>query len=137
MILAKQMHQESEVHKHQAFNEQKVQRLFQASITKPEMLYFRLAVKDNEVLGGFYGMLVEPYFTDVKVAKDLAWFITPDKRGGILAVRLVRDFEVWAKKHGAIQLGLGQSTGVQVEQTQKLYERLGYRVVGVNTIKDI
>ena len=82
-------------------------------------------------------MLVEPYFTDVKVAKDLAWFITPDKRGGILAVRLVRDFEVWAKKHGATQLGLGQSTGVRVEQTQKLYERLGYRVVGVNTIKDI
>jgi len=32
---------------------------------------------------------------------------------------------------------LGQSTGVAVEQTQKLYERLGYKVVGVNTIKEL
>jgi hypothetical protein len=137
LTLAKQMHKESEAHRAQNFYEVKVLKLFDLSLTKPDRIYFRLFVNGETLIGGFYGILVEPYFSDVLVAKDLAWFITSNKRGSLAAARLVKDFEVWSQNLGVTQIGLGQSTGVAVEQTQKLYERLGYKVVGVNTIKEL
>lgn len=99
--------------------------------------YFRLAVREDEVLGGFYGHVRKTFFCDEILAHDLGWWVKPASRGGRAAILLLADFEKWAKEQGARKVMVGQSTGRNIEQTTKLYEHCGYRVIGFNTVKDL
>jgi GNAT superfamily N-acetyltransferase len=72
-----------------------------------------------------------------RVAKDLSWFVTRERRGSVAAVALVRDFEAWARAKGVKFFVLGQSTGVRMDTTRALYEHLGYEMIGFNTMKRI
>lgn len=134
--LAREMMAESISHHDMQMDEQKLVVQLRASINSPDTVYLRLAVRGNEVLGGFFGIITTVYFTQELAAKDMAWFVTKTRRGSLAAVRLVQDFEEWAKARGARKFFLGQSTGVNIETTRLLYERLGYRVVGYNTVKE-
>lgn len=100
-------------------------------------LYFKLAVIGSEVVGGLFGAVTTIYFSGERAARDLAWFVKPSARYSRAAIMLVADWEEWGKSRGATTFMLGQTTGVNPEITRRLYERLGYRVVGVNTIKSV
>jgi len=134
--LAREMLEESVSHNDMQMDERKLVTQLNASINAPDSVYVRLAVRGTEVLGGFFGVITTVYFSQELAAKDMAWFVTKTRRGSIAAVRLVQDFEEWAKERGAKKFFLGQSTGVNIETTRLLYERLGYRVVGYNTVKE-
>lgn len=137
LALARLMHAESISHRGIPLNEAKLIEQLKAGSTRPDSVYFRLVVRGDEVLGGFFGIISTNYFSNAKSARDLAWFIKPGKRGGFAAVMLVGDWEQWGRARGAVSFFLGQSTGVNIESTQRLYEKLGYRVVGVNTVKGV
>lgn len=133
--LAREMHAESVVHRGLPLNEKKLLAQLRGPITHPDM-YFRLAVRGDEVFGGFFGMISTLYFSDDRMAKDMAWFVKRESRGTYAAIKLLADFEKWALAKGVRKFMLGQSTGVQIETTKALYERLGYRSVGFNTFKE-
>lgn len=137
MHLAREMHAESLSHRHMDLDEEKLRRQFEASRVASDRVYLRLAVRDSEVLGGFFGMIEQPYFSQTRVAKDLAWFISHSRRGSRAAVALLRDFERWAVSRGVRIVMLGQSTGVKVQETQTLFEKFGYVAVGVNCVKGV
>jgi GNAT superfamily N-acetyltransferase len=65
------------------------------------------------------------------VATDLALFVEAEFRGSMLAARLIVAYLRWARDIGAKLITAGVSTGVHVEQTAQLYERLGMRRLGV------
>jgi len=136
VALARQMHAESASHNDMPLDEAKLIAQLEASHSMPDTVYFRLAVRGEEVLGGFFGVVSTVYFTQEKAARDMAWFVTRDHRGSRAALLLVADFERWGKERGIRKFFLGQSTGVNVETTTRLYEHLGYRVIGVNTVKE-
>ena len=62
-----------------------------------------------------------------KVASDFGLFIEPASRGGMTAPRLLKAYIEWAKEQGAVMIQAGITTGVHVEQTTRLYEKLGFR----------
>lgn len=134
--LARMMHAESTVHRDIPMDEGKLLTQLRMGNSAPNVVYFKLAVQGDVVLGGFFGTISTNYFSQLKSARDLAWFIRPGRRGSVAAVMLVADWEAWGHANGAVSFHLGQSTGVQVEATRKLYEKLGYRVVGYNTVKE-
>lgn len=136
LALAREMHAESVTHRDMPMDEAKLIRQLEAADTLPDTVYFKLCVRGDEVLGGFFGQITTVYFSNDRAAKDLAWFVTKSRRGGMAAVMLVRDFEAWGQAKGIRKFMLGQSTGVRMDVTQALYEHLGYRVVGVNTVKE-
>lgn len=99
--------------------------------------YFRLAVRGDEVLGGFYGCVSKTFFCDEITAKDMGWWVKESARGGAAAILLLRDFEEWARSKGARICMVGQSGVENIERTTKLYQHCGYRVTGFNTAKEL
>ena len=89
-----------------------------------------VAERDREVVGGIVGVLTEHWCSNDTVATDLALFLAPEARGGMLAARLVNGFVAWAKEQGAAMISMGISTGVSVEATGRLYEACGGRQYG-------
>lgn len=134
--LAREMHAESLLHRDMVFDEAHVVARFQQAWHDPH-LYFRLCVKDGEAFGGFFGGIGPTFFSATMIAKDYAWFVKPSARGSCAAVALLADFEEWAHARGVKHIVIGQSTGVQIQATKALYERLGYESLGVNTVKRI
>lgn len=132
--LASEMHAESVGHNDVPLNEERLLSQLRQSSTN-DNVFVRLAVRGGEVLGGFFGVITNVFFSSELAAKDMAWFVRKNRRGSMAAFLLVAQFEQWATAKGVRKIFLGQSTGVEVEATELLYRRLGYKVVGVNTVK--
>lgn len=88
--------------------------------------------KNGAIDAGFVGILTERWFSKRVMLIDLALFVQQDRRGGLLAARLIIAAVEWAKEKGLqpedVQLGV--STGVRPEVTGALYERLGFECFG-------
>jgi GNAT superfamily N-acetyltransferase len=74
----------------------------------------------------FLATIGERWFGPDRYVTDLVVYVRPEHRGGSAFFRLVCALEGWAAQQGVLQVDLGVSTGVQVEQTVRAYERLGY-----------
>lgn len=85
----------------------------------------------GQITGVMAGIAFEHWCSTDVVVSDLALFVEPPYRGTLLAARLVKRFQAWAKDAGAKLVTVGVSTEVQVEQTARLYEMLGFRRFGV------
>lgn len=89
-----------------------------------------VAEHQGEVVGGFAGWCDEHWACHVRQASDFALFVTPTRRGGIAAARLIQAFKDWALKQGADVVQVGISTGVNVETGTRLFELAGFRSIG-------
>ena len=86
---------------------------------------------EGRYVGFFAGFVMRPWFSETGlIAQDLGFFVEPSHRGGMAAVRLVRDFEAWATERGASCVYLSQFTGIEIERTRRWCEVLGYTIVG-------
>lgn len=103
----------------------------------PDTMHFRMAVRNGEVFGGFYGVINKMFFSDELMARDVGWWVKQSRRGSFAAIRLLEDFETWAKSKGAQKVMIGQSSGIDIEKTTKLYQHCGYRIIGYNTVKEL
>lgn len=106
------------------------------AILKPQIAFF-VAETNNQVVGYFVGCISKHFFTEDLQAHDLALYVTESHRGSSAAVKLVKAFEAWVKNQNVKQVWFGQSVGHEIEKTQKFYERLGYKTMGVNTVKEL
>lgn len=107
----------------------KVRALFAHLIESPDGLLI-VSEKDGDIIGGFAGYIVEHYFAHTKVASDFGLFIAPEFRGGMSAPRLLKAYVDWAKEKGAAMIQAGITTGVHVEASTALYQRLGFKPAG-------
>jgi ribosomal protein S18 acetylase RimI-like enzyme len=104
-------------------------------LTVPTAVVF--VAESKEIVGFICGMIHDQFFTQQKFASDLALYVDESHRGSSAALRLIKNFEIWAKENKAEKVWLGQSVGQNIESTTDFYKRLGYKVVGVNTYKEI
>lgn len=116
--------------------EKLISQLNLASHMSPQT-YFRLAVQNDVVYGAFLGIISPTFFCSDLIAKDMGWWIKPKFRGSRAAIKLLRDFEAWAKISGAVKVMIGQTGVHDIDKTRKLFEHCGYTVVGYNTAKDL
>ncbi len=94
---------------------------------------------DQDALLAVAVMSVGPiwYAPKRRGARDLLIWVAPKWRGGVIAVRLIRAIEDWARRESIDHLFLSQSTGIKVERTADFYARLGYTVSGFISHKRI
>ena len=83
----------------------------------------------GEMVGGLLAVAMPHFACDLLQACDLAYFVRPDRRGGIAAVRLADAYREWAASLGA-EASIGLNTGVQPERTAKLLAALGAQQTG-------
>jgi GNAT superfamily N-acetyltransferase len=128
--LGRCMHAESPRFSALTFDATKVFELLTSAIDDDR--YLLIVVDDGEggLAGGFLGYITPQWFSHDEVAADLALFVDPDRRGGIVAARLLKAYAEWAEARGAKQITAGISTGVMVEQTAQMYRRLGFNQYG-------
>ena len=105
-------------------------------LQSPDVVYF-LAIDDGKIAGSIGGVAHKYFFSSRLRVSDLGFYVEPEYRGSRAAIKLVRALESWAKERGIEDIYLGQTTGIEVEKTQQFYERLGYKIVGVNAIKHL
>jgi GNAT superfamily N-acetyltransferase len=132
VALGEVMHDESPRFRALTFDGVRLARTL-ASVIDGAAGFAMVAEKDGEIVGGLCAMVTPHWSSPDLCGCDLALFVRPDARGSLFPARLVRAYVAWAKglgvKDGHVLIGV--MTGVHVESTVALLERLGGRRAGV------
>ncbi|MAK37096.1 MAG: GNAT family N-acetyltransferase [Flavobacteriaceae bacterium] len=131
--LGKQLHEESPRFMGMDYSEDK---LFDLGKVVAEQGGLFIAEHEGKIVGMLVGLVSEHFFGHDLMASDLTFYIDKEHRGGTLGVRLMRQFEAWAKCMGARVISLGISTEIDAKRTGELYLRMGYRVTGEMFVKE-
>lgn len=135
MGLARAMHAESPRFQGSNFDTEKTYALVSNLIASDKAAAL-VAEKDGVLCGMLGAVLTEDFFGRDLSAVDLVLFVTPEERGGSAAIRLIKEYEAWAASSGAKNITLSISTGVHMERTVCLYEKLGYKMNSYSLIKN-
>lgn len=114
------------------FSHEKMAANLSLAITHPNRAFCHVVEHDGKLVGALVGYISEFFFGRDLIASDSGWFILPEYRGSRSAIRLLKNFEKWAKANGAAEVAMGISTDVAPEKTGALLQKLGYRPVGGN-----
>jgi GNAT superfamily N-acetyltransferase len=123
--LGELLHKESPRWSRLSFNRAKAAEFIAQLIIGPAGVVF-LAEQDGLVVGGIAGMSAAHWSSDDVVAQEVSFFMAPEARGSMVAVRLILALQAWGEIRGAKWLQAGTSTGLDPERTAGLYERLGF-----------
>lgn len=86
---------------------------------------------DVDLKGFIFGVANRTWYDSSLEAYELLLYVHPDYRGStLLAPRLIKQFERDAKGLDCVRVRAGVSTGVHVERSLQLYERMGYKREG-------
>lgn len=136
--LAKQHHAGSR-YSHLPFEEVHVYKLCEACRTLPH--YGCVVLEGNGSVVGYAAAVIEPYlWSDIKIARDLAVYITPIARSLASFRALVLRLEMWAAQHYVHTVDLGISTSPEFSEVQRLgkvYQRIGYEPSSEHYRKEI
>lgn len=122
--LGKMMHEES-IYSDLDFNPQRLLALAEQVI--PSLEYLTLvAEKDAKIVGLCVAYATPHFFGNDLTAGDLAIYMHPDHRGGLLGVQLVKHYIAWCDMKGVKHPMLGVSAGIKPERVGKLYRKLGF-----------
>lgn len=94
-----------------------------AAVDGDDMLLLCMTTDDGSVVGFFLGVLQPAYWNRAtKIAQQISFFVLPEHRQRPGAVRMVLEFERWAKQHGAAVI----ASGAKSPRVGELMGRLGY-----------
>ena len=118
----------------ETFSRTKTQRLLGSLIQSPNGI---LLVKWVEagIVGAMAGVVVEHVFGYERYGQEFGLFVHPGWRGGFTAAALIRRFEKEVQARGGVEFRPGIMTGYRVEETTRLYQRLGYKLCGTQLVK--
>ena len=85
-----------------------------------------VAEVDGDVVGLLVGYVMPHWFGHDLTSGDLAVYVTPSHRKGMIGVKLVKAYTEWALSKGVKEPMLGVSAGIMPERIGALYQRLGY-----------
>ncbi|OZB46485.1 MAG: hypothetical protein B7X60_08535 [Polynucleobacter sp. 39-45-136] len=126
VMLGKQLHQES-TFSTMDYDGEIVKQSLTDLINKNQFVVVTEDI-NGIVIGVMAGSVTQSWFGNDLIASDLVLLVRQDRRGGLIAHRLIQHFVHWAKLAGAKQIRPGVTTGN--ESAQALYERLGFKRCG-------
>lgn len=99
---------------------------------------FVLLAWDNDNLIGYIcGAVHENVFNNRLRVSDIGVYVDAEYRSGSISRKMIARLEEWARQQGAKEIWLGQTTGSDVNQIVKYYNRLGYETKGFNCVKEL
>ena len=91
----------------------------------------------TEVVGMFFRFVTPCFFSDVKQAVEIAWYVDPEHRGSRKALQMLEMYEQWAKEHDAVCVNLVNLDVLRGDKIAKLYSRMGYKLVENTFTKEL
>tara|TARA_B100001013_G_C24510068_1_gene402645 strand:+ start:231 stop:752 length:522 start_codon:yes stop_codon:yes gene_type:complete len=134
--IGRKIFDESRLSQNRTYSPAAVHQLFDSWV-QGAPFFCRIAEKGDEAIGAIVAMLEPCWFSGEKIAYDMFIYVAPEYRGRPTAMRLIKEYERWARANGALEICLGVLTGIHPAQTGSVYERLGYQKVGSNFVKEI
>jgi len=133
--IGQKFHAESEQYSRLSYSGLKVLFLLKSLLANNDGMLI-VAEKDGEIIGGMAAMVFQEWYSYEKLATDICIFILPEHRGTAIAAEMIDHYKKWAKERQAKFSLLSISTGINLERTQGLYEKLGARYLGPVLIID-
>lgn len=95
--------------------------------------------KNNEIVGLIAGAITAGlhFFSENKVAGELAWYVSPAHRNGTGPIRLLHAYEDWAELMGCTKVSLSVLETEHRPTLSKMYRKLGYNSVEETFVRDI
>jgi GNAT superfamily N-acetyltransferase len=87
--------------------------------------------KDGEIIGSVCACLTEYFFCSEKMTSDYWWYVKPEHRGSRAGIMLLKEYVAWAQAYGAREVMLSTSTGIDMEKTADILERIGFERSGI------
>ncbi|WP_284085108.1 GNAT family N-acetyltransferase [Acinetobacter haemolyticus] len=125
----KRLTKESPVFSKQGFDENSAADLFAYLINKHESIFLALDQYQNPI-GTLIGVVDTDWRTGHKLAFEQGVYVLPEYRRSDAAKTLINTFVEWAKNQDADRIQLGTMTGIHADKVVKLYESLGFSLVG-------
>ena len=125
----KRLTSESPRFKKQGFDEKQARNVFAHLIDKHGSILMVTDEYSNPV-GTLIGALDTDWRTGQKLAYEQGLYVLPEYRKSGAASDLIETFKVWAEMNEADRIQVGTITGIYAERTVKLYESLGFELVG-------
>lgn len=85
-----------------------------------------VAEKKSIVVGFLVAAVSRRFFSDQLFSFEQVIYLSPEFRGGILGVSLIKEYIAQAKRLNAEVINIGISTGINEARTGQFYERLGF-----------
>jgi hypothetical protein len=118
-------------YKNLTFSAEKLRKLGDNLIDKPDKGMGFVAIDNDEVIGMMIVYLRNYFFSDDVFCHDLLLFVDPYKRKSIkVPVRLINMATDWAREKGAKEFRPASSVGVEKEKVAKLYNFMKFENVG-------
>ena len=101
--------------------------------------FFFLRDRQKNIVGLLAGVITEqhPLWYGVKIASELFWYVHPDHRGSKKAVKLIMEYEAWAKERGCKYTTMAHFSNLLGKKLSKLYKKLEYAPIEVSYIKEL
>ena len=93
--------------------------------------------QDGEIAGVMLGVVSSPWYSSRLEAAEFILAVSKDKRGGWMAVRLIKEFQRLAKEKGAWRMHAGATLGINDWLVKALYRRLGFTDFGNGLAKEL
>ncbi|MGK7779207.1 GNAT family N-acetyltransferase, partial [Acinetobacter baumannii] len=103
--------------------------LFEYLIKKHNSIFLALDEYQNPV-GTVIGVIETDWRTGHKLAFEQGVYVLPEYRKSNIAKLLVNTFIGWAQLKNADRIQIGTMTGIHADKTVKLYESLGFNLIG-------
>jgi len=123
------MHAESPRFRGHEYAPEKVRKLLESLIGSPRG-FAMVADHGGVIEGGMVGAATEHWGCNALVAFDVGLFVLPDRRGGVAAARLAKEFREWCRRLNVAQATAGITTMVHPEMTAALYRAIGFKEIG-------
>lgn len=91
----------------------------------------------NTLQGGLGCVIAPCLFTGDLIGVECMWFIRPEYRTGMGAIKLLRAFEIWSKSRQAVRVAMIHLETPNAIPLKRLYEKLHYRLSETHYLKEL
>lgn len=112
------------------FEENSVVEYLAPLIRGGERHYFALAVADGQIVGAISGHIHRYWFSPEKVLFDDFFYVSPNRRGGLVAYRLWESMRDWGAAQGVAALSHGVLTGINPDNATRFFTGMGMTFCG-------
>lgn len=90
-----------------------------------------VSVEAGKVVGFLWAVACCPVpWSSHRSADCFMFYVHPDYRGSLHAIRLIKAFKVWAVTVDCVEIRISTASGLNTERVEALFSRLGYKPLG-------
>ncbi len=101
-------------------------------LAKPGRYCLVQAERGERTVGMLSAAVGPHWYSSAPGASILAFYVLPEHRGSLAAIKLLHACRRWAGERGAVRLHVNVASGVDIARTDRLLKRLGFRLTGGN-----